>query len=569
MEIFKSRFIIMVLLLVSAVSCNIDMNNTDYDDNTIERIKSSLPDKICVFNLNEFLMKSSPAVRSETGSVTISPNDLDYDNIKFLYVDDFCYAQIPVTTPGIMDSTIVRFIQIEEDTPMSPIGKAKTYLVHRSKLDGSEPISNIITIVPQPKFMSEEQINAVDCFDISGLNGVVFHAKTDGQVGFVDMAINGELVGRYKVIDNMEKAVTVVYLSPDGPKGDVGPIPLDPAICIGEKKDKPFVDGEAETDDGTGIKDHEDDVDKDEYIFGFTGGGNGYIGGGGGGMPGTGNDMNNPGNSGGDDYDSEFVQVMLNVVGQGIVEGGGYYKTGDIVCCKAKPKGVNGKPMSIFSHWSTQWYLGIDCTSPTISFTIVLLDNISLTANFYDYQPCSKGGKSDPLAIMEILGTKYNGIKGGQFGTGRGRQHNGIDLIAPIGTPVYSTMDGIVSYIKTGIPPQSYEDYTKSGGTLIQSDFNTGNAVYVTGEINGEEFTSCYWHLSNVVVTKSQEVQVGTLLGYTGNTGNAWSEDSTRAHLHFGIKKGDRENGYYLDPEKFLHASFNAEGINTEDCHNR
>lgn len=557
----------MVLLLVSAVSCNIDMNNTDYDDNTIERIKSSLPDKICVFNPNEFLMKSSPAVRSEAGSVTISPNDLDYDNIKFLYVDDFCYAQIPVTTPGIMDSTIVRFIQIEEDTPMSPIGKAKTYLVHRSKLDGSEPISNIITIVPQPKFMSEEQINAVDCFDISGLNGVVFHAKTDGQVGFVDMAINGELVGRYKVIDNIEKAVTVVYLSPDGPKGDVGPILLDPAVCIGEKKDKPFVDGEAETDDGSGIKDHEDDVDKDEYIFGFTGGGNGYIGGGGGGVgPGDGNTNTNTGNTGGSDLNNDIFIVNIGVVGQGTVEGAGYYKAGETIHCKAMPKDINGKPLSKFVYWKTDKNYGFDVTSPQISFSTMLVENIYLTAVFADFLPCSSGYRTDPLAVMEILGTKNNGIAGGQYGNARGSFHNGIDLAAPIGTPVYSTMKGIVSDVRTGIPPGDYDAYLESGGRLVEPNFNTGNAVYVTGEINGREHTSFYWHLSDVLVVKGQEVTVGTLLGFTGVSGNASSNSCAGPHLHYGMKGGGRWSGDYYNPETYLHAMFDEDGANYNDC---
>jgi peptidoglycan LD-endopeptidase LytH len=97
-----------------------------------------------------------------------------------------------------------------------------------------------------------------------------------------------------------------------------------------------------------------------------------------------------------------------------------------------------------------------------------------------------------------------------------GRTHEGVDIIAPRGSVVVSPTKAIV----------------------IQIGTNTlgGNVVY-TANAGGERFY--YAHLDKVSkdLEVGQELKVGDVIGYVGNTGNA---SATVPHLHFGIsgKKG-------------------------------
>lgn len=100
--------------------------------------------------------------------------------------------------------------------------------------------------------------------------------------------------------------------------------------------------------------------------------------------------------------------------------------------------------------------------------------------------------------------------------SGASTYHQGVDLAAPAGTPVYATRAGVVTATT----------YSNSAG------------YYVT--INhGDGFSSIYMHLNNYVVSSGQAVSAGQLIGYVGRTGIA-----TGYHLHFGIAY----NGAYVNP---------------------
>lgn len=99
--------------------------------------------------------------------------------------------------------------------------------------------------------------------------------------------------------------------------------------------------------------------------------------------------------------------------------------------------------------------------------------------------------------------------------------HQGIDISAPEGTPVYAAENGIVADA----------GYKKSGyGNLIIIKHADGLATY-------------YGHLSKITVSKGGKVSKGDLIGRVGSTGK-----STGPHLHFEIRKGDKA----LDPEEFV-----------------
>ena len=99
-------------------------------------------------------------------------------------------------------------------------------------------------------------------------------------------------------------------------------------------------------------------------------------------------------------------------------------------------------------------------------------------------------------------------------------RHNGIDLAAPTGTPIYATADGTVERA----------NWFGSYGNYIQIEH--GNAIETR-----------FGHLSRIVVTDGQKVRKGDLIGYVGTTGR-----STGPHLHYEV----RIAGEPVDPRPFM-----------------
>ncbi len=100
------------------------------------------------------------------------------------------------------------------------------------------------------------------------------------------------------------------------------------------------------------------------------------------------------------------------------------------------------------------------------------------------------------------------------------RFHAGIDIGAPIGTPVWAA----------------------SPGTVIQAGYASGYGTLVLvshGSFNGRDIVTGYAHMSTVLVSVGQRVGRGQEVGRVGNEGN-----STGPHLHFEV----RANGDPIDP---------------------
>ncbi|MDR2834883.1 MAG: M23 family metallopeptidase [Bacteroidales bacterium] len=102
--------------------------------------------------------------------------------------------------------------------------------------------------------------------------------------------------------------------------------------------------------------------------------------------------------------------------------------------------------------------------------------------------------------------------------------HRGIDLTAPLGTPVYAAGNGIVSFC--GFKQDGY-----------------GNDVVIDHKVRG--LSSRYAHLSKIDVVQGQNVKRGQKIGEVGNSGL-----STAPHLHFEIMK----NGEAINPIRYMFA---------------
>lgn len=106
--------------------------------------------------------------------------------------------------------------------------------------------------------------------------------------------------------------------------------------------------------------------------------------------------------------------------------------------------------------------------------------------------------------------------------------HEGIDLPCELGTPVYASGTGTVSYVKNG--------WTEADGKSGMMSY--GNCVCIS---HGSGLETRYGHLSYAVVQSGQTVFQGQLIGYSGSTGN-----STGPHMHFSIyENGNPGSGGY------------------------
>ena len=104
-----------------------------------------------------------------------------------------------------------------------------------------------------------------------------------------------------------------------------------------------------------------------------------------------------------------------------------------------------------------------------------------------------------------------------------GRSHEGVDMLAPMGVPIYAVVGGTVSFSQNRLG---------------------GNAASLIGD-NGNRYY--YAHLSSFEGQGGRVVQ-GDVIGYNGDTGNARGTP----HLHFEIQPG---RGLAVNPTPSVRAA--------------
>ena len=132
----------------------------------------------------------------------------------------------------------------------------------------------------------------------------------------------------------------------------------------------------------------------------------------------------------------------------------------------------------------------------------------------------------EPVLAFPVHGRDIRAVQsfwGAQRDGGR-RQHRGVDIFAPRGTPVLAAAEGYVGRVGT----------TDIGGNVVWLfDEKRRNSLY-------------YAHLDRQAVRGGEFVRIGDTLGFVGNTGNA---RTTPPHLHFGVYR--RGEGA-VDPLPFI-----------------
>ena len=125
----------------------------------------------------------------------------------------------------------------------------------------------------------------------------------------------------------------------------------------------------------------------------------------------------------------------------------------------------------------------------------------------------------DPVDMHKVRRSSGYGARSAPL-AGASTNHKGVDLAAPIGTPIYATADGVVGRAQ----------WVSGYGKLIE--INHGNQIQTR-----------YGHLSAMNVDANQRVRKGDIIGFMGSTGR-----STGSHLHYEV----RIAGAAVNPVAFM-----------------
>lgn len=175
------------------------------------------------------------------------------------------------------------------------------------------------------------------------------------------------------------------------------------------------------------------------------------------------------------------------------------------------PAVAQPQPQTADQKTATPQTASLNCFSPAAPANIAISPAVARQMGW--------GNLVFPLPIPAVLtsafGWRIHPISGDR------RFHAGIDLGAPMGTPVVAAM----------------------AGRVVAADNMGGYGLAVIVETATGAYRNLYAHLSGIAVRPGTVVQQGSVLGWVGSTGN-----STGPHLHFETQI-PTENGWTaIDP---------------------
>lgn len=150
------------------------------------------------------------------------------------------------------------------------------------------------------------------------------------------------------------------------------------------------------------------------------------------------------------------------------------------------------------------------------------------------------------MAVVPIDGVTLprEGITSYRYQQTATHRHQGIDLHAPLGTPVRSAFDGVVTQT----------------ATKLRGGFSGYGRIVV---VRGNGVWALYAHLDQVFARKGDHVAAGEVIGTVGRTCFSKSEPTklcARPHLHFEVSPRaypQPSEAMRLDPVAFLGDQWN------------
>jgi len=151
-------------------------------------------------------------------------------------------------------------------------------------------------------------------------------------------------------------------------------------------------------------------------------------------------------------------------------------------------------------------YNGISSDAKIIVGDVIIIPDGVISTS----QITSKSSKSSSSNVSVSSGYYMKPISGGKKSQGI-HGHNGVDLAAPVGTPIMASASGKVIISRTG-------------------GYNGGYGTYVViSHSNGTQ--TLYAHMSDNYVTVGESVSQGQTIGEIGMTGR-----TTGPHIHFEVR---------------------------------
>ena len=132
--------------------------------------------------------------------------------------------------------------------------------------------------------------------------------------------------------------------------------------------------------------------------------------------------------------------------------------------------------------------------------------------------------------VFPIRGSHNYGDASDRYGADRGdHKHAGQDVLSPCGTPLVAAR----------------------GGKVMGADYGGAAGNFLAVHTADTQYDYFYAHLRDLpLVKEGQTVKTGQLIGYVGQTGDAYG-----CHLHFELWDGPWWNGgHTIDPLPFLKA---------------
>lgn len=214
-------------------------------------------------------------------------------------------------------------------------------------------------------------------------------------------------------------------------------------------------------------------------------------------------------------------------------------------------------------HWT-----GDFAWNRTDRFSYKVTSDLESTAYFATGKPGTSKSKgvTNPLMSMRIAASNvsialadsddkvYANYYGGTFGEtrtdmdGNPRRHDGLDLYAEVGTPVYALCSGVVTKAECSFGEQHVSN-------------SYGNELRISATEKGKTTVYQYAHLrsgmpiavnprTGMPFKVNDKVYEGDLIGYSGRSGNA--TDVPNPHLHLGVNSG----GKWVDPKPYINGTY-------------
>jgi len=166
---------------------------------------------------------------------------------------------------------------------------------------------------------------------------------------------------------------------------------------------------------------------------------------------------------------------------------------------------IDGLPPSQVSTFTEKQLVRIRASSARKKTGFASREQTLWFKDGFDY-PLKEFTKTSPFGAQRIL----NGVTK--------KPHYGVDIAAPVGTPIYAPADGVISMA---------DDDLYFEGAMVLID-------------HGQGLISMYLHMNTIDVKPGQEVKRGEKIGEVGSKGR-----STGPHLCWRLKWRNR----HLDPE--------------------